>query len=243
MTIELTQVNALSTSLQQETHAPKTSDSNFEYILEEEKKRLGLLFSPMTSFNFNNLFAYPSMRETNNPGSKLALFSDILTTTPEQPKTNNNNSQNPAQNTNQPAPQSVTMQNMSTSLQSLLQKSGFLIPNIVAQPLFAQALAQGSLLSSYDLQGLIDQIVSQLKLVTDKGATQLQMTLTPENLGSILLTLVSKSGMISIQIQANEETKKLLDADLEKLISGLKKANINLSELKIVAAKEVGQNV
>ena len=109
-------------------------------------------------------------------------------------------------------------------------------------PLFFQSNIEGKLLNKFDLQYLVDKILSQVKLLKEKGKVELTLGLKPENLGEILLTLTSRSGMVSIQIQAPEETRKLIDAELKELELALKKAGVNLEEIKILAAKELDKH-
>ncbi|MEE8638471.1 MAG: flagellar hook-length control protein FliK [Candidatus Margulisiibacteriota bacterium] len=127
-------------------------------------------------------------------------------------------------------------------LQDLLMKTGWLVPNLEASPPFYLAGLEGKLLNKLDLQFLVDQILLQVKIVKEKGKVELTLGLRPENLGEILLTLTSKSGMVSIQIQAPEETRKLIEAELKELELALKKAKVNLAGIKILATKEVGKD-
>jgi flagellar hook-length control protein FliK len=123
-------------------------------------------------------------------------------------------------------------------LQELLAKTGWLSPNLEASPLFFRAQMEGKLLSKLDLQHLVDQILAQVRLVKEKGKTELTIGLKSDDLGEIILTLTAKSGMISIQIQAPEEIRKQLEALRKELEIALKKANVNLAEIKIEKIKE-----
>ena len=111
-----------------------------------------------------------------------------------------------------------------------------------ANPQFYLAELQGKLLNKLDMQSLIDQILTQVKMVKEKGKAELRLGLKPGNLGEIIMTLTSRSGMISIQIEAPEETKKLLEAELKELELALKKAKVDLAEIKIINPKEVNKH-
>ena len=89
---------------------------------------------------------------------------------------------------------------------------------------------------------MVDQIVTQAKLVREKGQTQLTLGLKPENLGEIIMTLTSRSGMIGIQIQASEETKKLLESLANELEQALKRSKINVAEIRIIGNQEVNKH-
>ena len=237
---------SLNPSLFQDSSAQNNLDHSFQQYLEEEQRRLAFVFSPFSQFNFNSWFAYPDFSlHSESSADKLNLFSDIELASPE---TSTSNIQS---NTQKPLP--VSEQNVDqlalyftrpsqSTLQALLIKTGWLVPNLEASSQFYLAQLEGKLLNKLDLQFLVDQILSQVKIVKEKGKVELTLGLRPENLGEILLSLTSRSGMISIQIQAPEETRKLIEAELKELELALKKAKVNLEEIKIIATKEVGKN-
>ncbi|HVN66771.1 MAG TPA: flagellar hook-length control protein FliK, partial [Candidatus Sulfotelmatobacter sp.] len=78
-----------------------------------------------------------------------------------------------------------------------------------------------------------DQIMEQVNLVKEKGKTELSLTLKPAELGEILLTMTAQQGTVSIQIQSNGKTKKLLDAHLTELAGALKKAHVQCDLIEI----------
>ena len=127
-------------------------------------------------------------------------------------------------------------------LQDLLIKTGWLTPNIAARPDMLLAQLDGKLLSKIDLQYLVDQIVNQVKMVQAKGKTELTLGLKQENLGELLLILTIRSGMISIEIQANDEVKKLIQAQLRDLEIALKKAKVRVAEIRVVSSEEVSHH-
>ncbi|MBI5078980.1 flagellar hook-length control protein FliK [Candidatus Saganbacteria bacterium] len=125
------------------------------------------------------------------------------------------------------------------ALQELLLKTNWLVPNLSSQPLFYQAFLSGKLQPKLDLQFLIDQIVERASIVKSKGQVEFSLILRPEELGEILLTLTSRAGLISIQIQAPAETKKLMDSRRLELELALKKAKLHIEDIQI---REVGKN-
>lgn len=123
-------------------------------------------------------------------------------------------------------------------MQDILIKTGWLVPNLASQPLLAQAQLAGKLLNRLDLQALVDEILSQLKIVQDKGQVELNLSLKPADLGEILLTLTSSAGAVTINIQAGPEAKKLLAEQRLELERALKKSQINLTAINITEIKE-----
>lgn len=252
MKVEIPQIPSTNdSSLFEPSYAPNQSDRSFQQMLEEEKKRLGAAFSPLGSFNFNGLFSYPEFAKQFN--QQVEFFNDTNQSVYQysESKSITNNAPTPIVNQEQTATQQVlsqlTTNNISTPtkafLQQLLNKTGWLTPNLEAQPLLQQMQAQGKLLSKLDLQFLVDQIISQIKMVKEKGQVKLLLGLKPDNLGEIILSLTAKSGMVSIQIQAEQKTKELIEDELRELEIALKKAKVNLGEIKITSVEEVNKHV
>jgi len=223
-------------------------ETSFQKYLEEEQKRLGGLFSGWSQFNFAALFGYPDSTKiidsrdlfnsfTSGSNNQVKLYKENQSAQPttETPPTASAN------------PLSVISQlNLSKTSQGILQeilaKTGWLVPNLQALPQFSLAQLDGILLEKMDLQFLVDQIVSQIKMVKDKGKTELTLGLKPENLGEIVLKLTAQGGLIYIQIQASEETRKIIQAQLNELEIALRRAHVNLGEVKILALKEATDN-
>ncbi len=112
------------------------------------------------------------------------------------------------------------------------------IPNptnpVMIVPINAANLNATETVSKIDLQGLIDQIVENAKLLKTSKRVELTLLLQEKNLGEMSLSLTCKNGMISIQISANEETKKNLETYIADLENSLKSANIGATEVKVV---------
>ena len=219
-----------------------------KYLDEEQKKRGNVFFSGTGQFNFFSWFSYPNF-SAQLESSRSPIFSDNKTdeagkTTPTAKQENQtyNFSQSSAPKDSSNVSRFTSGQSVKATIQELLSQTGWLVPNLEAFPLFSLAEQKGTLLNKLDLQFLVDQIVSRLKLVKDKGSTTLTLGLKPEDLGEIILTLTSRGGMISIKIEAKEETRKMLDASLDALKNSLKD-KIDLGEIKVTAIKEAGNDV
>jgi len=213
----------------------KTPDYSFKEKLEIEKARLGLLFSP-----FSQLELLFSPQNLNFNTQKIEKdFNACLTS--EQPKPNVYEPQNefrPSSPVHHPSSlqmfESFSPSTFNRQLTRILWETGWLTPNLAAQPLFYQAFLEGKLQPKFDLQALVDQILEQVNLVKEKGKVELSLGLKPENLGEVLLTLTSHSGLISIEIRAQSETKKMMESELEELKKQLKKAKVNFDKIQIV---------
>ena len=235
-------------SLNQNSSSQKASSQSFQKFLDEEQKRLGFLFAPWGQFNFSSWFAYPDTF-AGQGNSALSFFSSDDTA-------NNLSNPNYYQETAElaktlPNPQTATAANSrafaapasaQSTLQEILMKTGWLIPNMEITPQFNLARLEGKLLQKLDLQFLVDQIVSRVAMVKDKGKVEFSFGLKPGDLGELILTLTSQGGMIYVSIQASEETRKIIQAQLNELEAALRKAAVHIGEIKVLAAKEVGEN-
>jgi Flagellar hook-length control protein FliK len=243
VTFQLSQIHAQETNLLQDSSVQNRSNNSFQNYLDEEQKRLTLMLSSFGQIGLASIFGYPKDNYLSNndfsfeieiPKNESSTDSQFIT---QQDKGNKQPQQN--QTTNYLTANNYQPKSAQFILQDILAKTGWLSPNLEASPLFFNAQLDGKLLNKLDLQSLIDQIITQIKLVKGKGKTQLTLGLKPESLGEILLSLTSKSGMITINISAPKETKKLLESSLEELELALKKSKIKITELTIQEFKEV----
>jgi hypothetical protein len=92
--------------------------------------------------------------------------------------------------------------------------------------------------SQIDMQILIDEIVSQAKLIKTNSKTKLELLLNEETLGNILLSITSQKGKVIIHIAAFPEIKKLLDKEINTLEESLKRAKIEVEEIKVTEVKK-----
>lgn len=235
----ISQVPAPETSLLTENATQSRSDTNFAQYLEEEQKRLAGLFLNWPQFNFDSWFTEPS---SSSPDRSPAIFAD-LPSDAETIKASSTDNALPKTEPNKTAAEtklgySLLSMIPKKTLQNILQKTGWLVPNLQAQPLFSQAQLSGKLLTSLDLQSLVDEIVNRVNLIREKGKTEFSFGLKSGNLGEILITLASRADGISVNIQASAETKKLLDEQLSQLALALKKAKINVTEIIVAEIKE-----
>ncbi|MFC1637579.1 flagellar hook-length control protein FliK [Candidatus Margulisiibacteriota bacterium] len=208
------------------------------------------MFAPFGQYGFNSWFQYSDFAfQSGKTSNSIQLFSDMELTAERpwaeaaaEPQRAAEHSSPLTNQAIEQATQYFSGQPSQHTLQELLVKSGWLVPNLEGRSLFYQAQLEGKLVSKLDLQFLIDQIISQVKIVKAKGQVELTLGLKPEDLGEILLTLTSRSGLVSIQIQAPPETRKLIEEQMRELELALKKAKINLAEIKITGPQEVSQH-
>jgi len=252
LTFEASPITFSDLRLSQDSSTQNTPDKPFKNYLDEEQQRLVNLFSPFGQFNFGSMFSYPDL---NFNADKLSLFADTPASSyqaaeqPSHPATQQSSSQTEQAITSQiffsnnQESIAVVDKSLKNAFQELLMQTGWLAPNMEANPAFLNAELKGTLLAKFDMQSLVDKIISQLEMVKDKGRSELRFGLKPENLGEILLTLSSRSGMISINIAASDETRKIMEENLNALSAALKRAKINLENIKVSGIKEAKEHV
>jgi len=245
MTIQLQQIDgAESATLNTSLINQPNSDDTFEEKL--KKARLGLPYSPFAQIP--NMFGYMPASENYFSDKGEALDRSSRTDESAAPYDKQTSKQVQA-NFNQPlraeaietslAPRQMN----AASLRDMLLKTDWLVPNLEASQQFYQAFLAGKLQPNFDLQSLVDQIADQLAVVKSKGKTELSLTLKPPELGNILLTLSYHQGLVSVQIMAQAEAKRLIEDSREDLEAALKKAHINFDEIEIKEVERHGRNV
>jgi len=252
LTVEASLITFSDINLLPQTSVQNTPEKPFKNYLDEEQQRLVNLFSPFGQFNFGSMFGYPDF---NFNADRLSLLAD---NPPSSYQAAEQSSHPATQQTSSQTEQAITSQiffsnnqeamalvdkSLKNVFQELLLQTGWLAPNMEASPAFLNAELQGAFLAKFDMQSLVDKIVSQLELVKDKGKSELRFGLKPENLGEILLTLTSRSGMISINIGADDETRKIMEENLNELSAALKRAKVNLENIKVSGIKEAKEHV
>lgn len=90
-----------------------------------------------------------------------------------------------------------------------------------------------SALKGVDLTDLISQIQDKIKLLKDRGKIELTIQLKPDELGSILMSVTSDKGVLSIAIYADKMAKQSLDENIGELESSLKRSHLNIGSLNV----------
>lgn len=245
LTIQFQPVESADPRLLTDSHTQKSASSgesnSFEEKFRAERARLGLMFSPYGQFS--GFFSYPAEQTFDFSAAGKTGQKDLFA--PERNDQNNN--QASTVKPNEPPTTRSTLQlfeglplrsSNNQFLQDLLAKTGWLTPNLAARPSFFQAFLDGKLQPRLDLQALVDEIAAKIKLVRGRETTQFTLTLNPAELGEIVLLLTASAGLLSIRIQASDETKKLIDENKVELEQALKKAGITFDFVTVEEANE-----
>jgi len=92
---------------------------------------------------------------------------------------------------------------------------------------------QSNVVTKANMQALIDEIVQNAKLLKINDKIELTLMLREKYFGEMNLSLLSKNGIISIQIFAQSETKKMLEDSISDLEAALEQAHIKFDDIKI----------
>jgi flagellar hook-length control protein FliK len=242
VTIQFPQLDQTEPRLLTDSTAQRDRDSSFDEKLRQEQARLGLLFSPFSQLSsfFTGSLDLGSAFERSVHDLSIAKSTAGQTETDRD--TTDESAPRPSVQTRQGSVQlfdSLPLASLSRqTLQELLVQTNWLVPNLQAQPFFFNASLTGELRPSLDLQALVDQIAKQVNMVRSKGRVEFALTLEPEELGQLVLTLTARGGLISVDIQSSTETKKLLEDRRAELEKALAKASVRCDRITIREVKE-----
>ncbi|MFH1577429.1 MAG: hypothetical protein ABID35_07785, partial [Candidatus Margulisiibacteriota bacterium] len=76
MTVQLSQIQTLEPRLLPDSFSQNSSDNSFQRYLDNEQKRLGLMFSPFGQLDFYSWFSYSDFSsQTDRATGQVNLFS------------------------------------------------------------------------------------------------------------------------------------------------------------------------
>lgn len=209
-------------------------------IKDLDTKKLPLGFNPWAPLQF----LFPLQ---NNSTSSFKDFSDELSLASSKIETNLNNyraskadsepgdkkpavQNNPiAENKGEIAPKQNPAPEQ--KLSQIIAADKFILGSLQIPASFNNTLLKETSALKLDVDFLAGKIIDQVKLVQEKGRVELNLTLQPDELGEILLSVSLRNGVISVGMTASPETKKILDQNLNELQTSLKRAKLNLGEL------------
>lgn len=84
-----------------------------------------------------------------------------------------------------------------------------------------------------DIDDLVSQIKDKIKFLQDNGKMELTIELKPENLGTVLMSVSSSKGVLTINIFADQAAKSALQENMKELERSFELAHLNVKELNI----------
>lgn len=110
-----------------------------------------------------------------------------------------------------------------------------------------QQVKIGQLTAAQDAQPeepIAKQVTQQMQLNLEKGSTEFTIRLHPENLGEITVKLVQKDGAMTLLLAADSEnTKKLLNTNLEALREAVRPMQVEVREAVVQTQQADGENM
>jgi len=81
---------------------------------------------------------------------------------------------------------------------------------------------------------IIRQINQQMKLESTEALKSLEIKLEPENLGKVVIKIVSENGIMSAKlVTANDRVKQAIDSSIEELKESLSKQGIDIEAIDV----------
>ncbi|MBU0687650.1 MAG: flagellar hook-length control protein FliK [Candidatus Margulisbacteria bacterium] len=211
--------------------------------LEEKYKTQSLLPWGTVENIFQNLFlGFDSQIKVESTSSSLAnqkiqAFEESIPAVNLPLNDQNKSEQNAA---------AISDQKNNRSSQENLEQAVIKV-NLAGSPFFVDALWGAGFskiaASKIDLQLIISKIVEQAKLLKAGERKTLEVILSPQELGKILLSVTKNEGGLTIQIFAAENAKEMIEENISSLEESLKNANINIGSLTVSVGKRKSENL
>ena len=88
-----------------------------------------------------------------------------------------------------------------------------------------------------DSQGVVSQVITQVKVMVSEDTNSLQMQLYPEHLGKLSIEISEKSGVMSAQlIVESEDAKQALVSSMNELKDAFQEQNLEVAEIEVSVA-------
>ena len=108
------------------------------------------------------------------------------------------------------------------------------ITTVVQQQDFKQTVTT---VRETDTQGVVSQVITQVKVMVTEDTNSLQMQLYPEHLGKLSIQVSEKSGVMSAQlIVESEDAKQALVSSMNELKDAFQEQNLKISEIEVSVA-------
>lgn len=100
-------------------------------------------------------------------------------------------------------------------------------------------------ISHVDTQDIINQITENMKLMRSNELTEMELTLNPESLGNIHLTVATKEGNVTAQLEAqNESVRAALELQIQQIKENLEAQGVKVTAVEVtVASHSFEQNL
>lgn len=224
-----------------EQNRSRQNDFDFDLMLEKEKQKISFPypFSILQSlFNSSFTFSHDMDESVNKIESKPQVSND-----PDQKSSNvghadeapaiKNETINTTLFTDAPA-KKVQANNIQFTGNAI---NRLFVGELELSPEFYNMLISTknkvASLRNVDIDDLVSQIQDKIRFLKENGKIELSIQLRPDSLGSILMSVSSNKGLISINIYADKIAREALEENLKDLEISLKQVHLNIGSLNV----------
>jgi flagellar hook-length control protein FliK len=226
-----------------ESNTVQRSDDSFSKKLEEEK--LKVVSPSMLPVNFQSFFNVPlfSSPETDKTVGKIANYLEATNSY----RQNSIETNRPHESTGIKEDKQDASVSSATKIENKAEQVKF-TANAVNKIYAGEIELSSDLynavinaknriasLRSLDVDDLVSQIKNKMKLLIENGGSKLSVELKPENLGTVLMSISSNKGVLSINIYADQAAKQALEENLSDLKRSLELSDLNIDNLTILS--------
>ena len=220
---------------------------NFLELLEKEKTKTipaAMLPSMMQGFfDVPSSFSSDANKSAGKIGNYFAASNDVDHNSFQTNRPDNSSSvkEQKQENTSKPAPsqkqaEAEQIKFTASAISKIAAGEMDISPDLYSAAIMAKNRIAS--LRGISVDDLIDQIKDKVKFLIRGGASELSVELKPENLGTIVMSVSSRKGVLSINIFADQAVKQVLEENIAELERSLKLANLNFDKLNLFSSKE-----
>ncbi len=230
---------------------PSTDADNFLELLEKEKSKTipGAMLPSMMQglFDVPSSFNSETSGSTGKIGNYLPASNDMRQSSPQTNRIDNSSGIKEQK-------QESTAKTADTQKEARADQIKFTANAIskiaagemdITPDLYSAAINAKNRIASLreiSVDDLIDQIKDKIKFLVRGGASELSVELKPEDLGTILMSVSSSKGVLTINLFADQAVKQVLEENIAELERSLKLANLNFDKLNLYSDKEQKYN-
>jgi flagellar hook-length control protein FliK len=244
--LPITNETPIATESSNEASNIQRSNDNFSELLEQEKRKV--LLSAMVPVNFQSLFDTPlfSSTGTDKTASKIESYFGATNSYRQNSIETSRASNKPSMKTSDTenehsvkaaeTPKDTKAEQLkfaASAVNKIYEGEIELSADLYSAVIKAKNRIDS--LRSIDVDDLLAQIKNKIKLLVENGGSKLSIELKPENLGTILMSVSSNKGLLSINIYADQAAKKVLEDNIAELKRSLELSNLNIENLNVLS--------
>jgi flagellar hook-length control protein FliK len=213
-------------------------------MLEQEKRKV--LFSSMVPINFQSLFDTP-LSFSAEPDKSAGKVENFLGTTNSYRQNSFETSRTNSKLSVKGQDQERSVKTSETTKEAKAEQVKFAANAVnkiyegeieLSADLYNAVISAKNRIASLrsiDVDDLLAQIKNKIKLLIENGGSRLSVELKPENLGTVLMSVSSNKGVLSINLYADQAAKQVLEENIAELKRSLEQSNLNIENLNVLS--------